>query len=619
MLGRRIRRLRAVQSFVLCLWLVSCLFTLVTVRLQPAKGQTVCTQSATSEIALDDGFALDQALPGIGGCHSCTVWQGVKFTLPEGLTTAVVKATRVYAGGGKGTLVAYVTDEKGDFVSAGVTFLVNGTQWYTVTLPDVVVGNQFWIFIQRTGGGLLQTAVEPFYDSRRDGTSAYGESPARLFGKPPGDFMIRAVIVPEVRVGPGQDYETIQEAVDSVWEGWTIAVDEGTYNENVTVDKSVIIKSVSGPAKTIVQTSPSRPDNNVFTITAGCVALSGFTIQSATYTGRAGVRIENASGCSVYGNVIQNNDYGIYVSEDSAANILLENECKYNAIGIHMDGSENYIHGNNLRGNTAPVGSAVFLSAFGSGNQLRFNTITVEPGTDPNVAASAQAYNQSSTGEVSAIENWWGTATGPANAGGQGPLLGDNIRFDPWLTKQPLRVKTLPTVAGGYTVNAMVEMDVTVLKQGTGTPVVSAASFGENPFGEFPGKPMGKWVDVLFDSSDGVDQVEIRLFYTSEELGALDMKEGSLRFFYWNGEKWQKCSKTGVDKENDYAWARLNLKTKPTPSDLTGTMFAVGVPKSSFAWWLIPVIIVIVLLLLIFIRLVWILLARRGGGYTSID
>ena len=414
-------------------------------------------------------------------------------------------------------------------------------------------------------------------------------------------------------MGQGTDYnyQTIQSAIDSVSDGWNLIVYPGTYSENITVDKSLTIKSLSGPAKTVVQTSPPYSDNNVFRITASCVKLSGFTMQSATYAGRAGVRLEDASGCVVSGNVIQDNSYGIYVSEGSTGNILLENECKFNTTGIYIDGSENYVSGNKVHGNTAPIGSAVFLSSIASGNQLRFNTVTVDPGTAPAVAASPQVYNQNINEQVSAVENWFGTDTGPSNAGGQGPTVGDMVLYDPWLMKQPLRVNTVAASGGDFIMDAKEATSTVVLKNGAGTPIVSTAKFGENPFGKFPGKPIGEWVDVLFSSANGIDQVEIRQYFTADEVATVKLKEGSLRLFWWNGEKWKVCSKTSVDKENDFVWAKLTLKSKPTASDLTGTMFAVGVPKGGFAWWLIPLIIVIVIVALIAFRLLWVLVVKR--------
>jgi parallel beta-helix repeat protein len=585
------------------------------------EAQTPCdtgTGVGTMELKYDDGIAYDVILRGVVSCASCSDYQGVWFTLPEGSSSSVLKGVRVYVVG-SGSIRIHVTDSVYAELMNPVVFAVKGAAaWYDIPLADVAVPSRFSIAVERKGGSVFKLAPEPFYDAHPTGHSWYADGRWDVRGQPPGDYMIRAVIVPTVDVGTGQDYETIQEAVDSVWDGWNIVVHEGTYSENVTVDKSVVIKSASGPAKTIVQTSPAYPDSSVFRITTGCVILSGFTIQGAVNNGRAGVYIDDAANCLISGNVIQDNNYGIYVSEGSTQNILLENECKYNTTGIWVDGSENYLSGNKLHGNTAPIGSAVLLSSIASGNQLRFNTTTVDPGTDHTVAVGPQIFNQNRAQEVSAVENWWGTETGPSNAGGQGPLVGDNIRFDPWLTKQPVRVKTSPAVAGGYVMDARAEMNVTVLKEGVGTPIVSTASFAENPFSKFPGRPF-KWTDVLFKSTDGIDQVEVRVYNTADELAAAKLKEGSLRVFWWNGEKWKVCSKTSVNKKNDFVYARLNLKTKPTSNDLAGTMFAVGVPKGGFAWWLIPLIIVIVLVLLFVFRLLWVLVIKRDGGYTSID
>jgi len=351
------------------------------------------------------------------------------------------------------------------------------------------------------------------------------------------------------------------------------------------------------------------------------VTLSGFTIQSAIHAGRAGVRLEEASGCVISGNVILDNNYGIHVSESSTSNILLENECKYNVTGIYIDGSENCISGNKLHGNTAPIGSAIFLSSIASGNYVRFNTITVDPGTDPAVATGPQLYNQS-TEEVSAIENWWGTDTGPShasNTGGQGPVVGDTVLFAPWLAQQPVRVKTAAARAGPFWLDSRAETSTLVVKQGSGSAFVSAASFAENPVGEFRYKTPGRWIDVLLSSPKGIDEAEIRVYYTADEGNdneVAGLKERSLRLFWWNGDKWKKCSKTGIDKDNDFVWAKLDLKSKPTPNDLAGTMFAVGVPKGGFAWWLIPLIFVLVIIALVLIRLFWVLVVQRGR-YTA--
>jgi hypothetical protein len=193
--------------------------------------------------------------------------------------------------------------------------------------------------------------------------------------------------------------------------------------------------------------------------------------------------------------------------------------------------------------------------------------------------------------------------------------VGDTVLFRPWLAKKPVRVKTAAARAGPFFMDSRSETSTLVVKQGAGTAFVSVASFAENPVGEFKYKTPEKWIDALLSSAKGIDEAEIRVYYTADEGDPNEvagLKEGSLRLFWWNGEKWKKCSKTGVDKDNDFVWARLTLKSKPTTSDLAGTMFAVGVPKGGFAWWLIPLIFVLVIIALVLIRLFWVWVVQRG-------
>lgn len=597
----------AVVGLLLC---VLCSLT----PIQPARGATTPVDvteptppPGTFEIKYDDGIPYRQIWQD-QSCSGCYTWQAVLFTLPQGISTATLVDVYFYGGGGSQTVNIGAFDTAFNRLSKPVSYALSTTAWQKVTIPATVVPHQFWIWLERTN---KSDHAMPYYDMKLNGTDRYWDIPgARSYYVPDGDLMIRAYFMLQADVGPGQEFTTIQAAIDSVWDGWTIVVHDATYDENVTVDKAVIIKSLSGPTETIVRTPHS--DRDVFNISVSGVNLSGFTIEGASAAGASGVHLQEASNCTVSGNVIQDNAYGIYASQNSSNNIILENECRYNGGGIHVDGSQNYISGNNLHGNTSPSGAAVYLSSTAAGNQIRFNSITVDPGTDSAVAGSPQVYNENSGEQVSAVDNWWGADSGPSNAGGQGSAVGGVLNYDPWLTMRPLRVTTVLESGGDFTVDANTEMSTIVIKQGAGTPIVSAASFGDNPFGRFPGKPLGKWTDVLFSSANGVDQVEIRHYYSADEVAALNVREGSLRLFWWNGEKWKVCSKTGVDKKNDFVWAQLNLKTRPTPSDLSGTMFASGIPAGGgFAWWVIPVVIVVLLVLLIVFRLFWVLVVKH--------
>jgi hypothetical protein len=85
-------------------------------------------------------------------------------------------------------------------------------------------------------------------------------------------FVSAEVYVPD-------DYPTIQAAVDAVNAGDTIIVRDGTYTENVNVNKRLTIKSENGPDSTIVQAA--NPNDHVFEVTADDVTISGFMVTGA--------------------------------------------------------------------------------------------------------------------------------------------------------------------------------------------------------------------------------------------------------------------------------------------------------------------------------------------------
>ncbi len=76
------------------------------------------------------------------------------------------------------------------------------------------------------------------------------------------------------------DYETIQAAVDAASSGDTIIVRDGTYIENIGVNRSLTIQSENGPDSTIVRAED--PGYDVFNVTADPVAISGFTAEGET-------------------------------------------------------------------------------------------------------------------------------------------------------------------------------------------------------------------------------------------------------------------------------------------------------------------------------------------------
>ncbi len=189
---------------------------------------------------------------------------------------------------------------------------------------------------------------------------------------------------------PG-DYPTIQEAIDNALEGDKIIVREGTYNENVKVNKRL---TLIGEGEVIVQAE--NPDNHVFEISPNA-NVSGFIAAGATGTKKAGfmlcgcilnninlshntasgnyygILLGNTHNSYIAGNIVSDNNYGIY-SRGSRGNIILENIIKDNVgIGISLDySSSNDIIGNTINNNG---GGGIIFKWISSNNRIASNII----------------------------------------------------------------------------------------------------------------------------------------------------------------------------------------------------------------------------------------------------
>ncbi|NAT10973.1 hypothetical protein C4E22_05435 [ANME-1 cluster archaeon AG-394-G06] len=150
-------------------------------------------------------------------------------------------------------------------------------------------------------------------------------------------------------------FVNIQDAVDNASDGYTIRVDNGTYTENVDVDKQLTIRSEHGAAVTTI--SAPNPNDNVIAVTADHVTISGFNVAGATQ--QAGIYLCNANYCNIANNTVSNNNIGISLST-SGDNTIYNNyfENTNNAIdsgnniwNITKTDGPNIIGGPNLGGN----------------------------------------------------------------------------------------------------------------------------------------------------------------------------------------------------------------------------------------------------------------------------
>lgn len=116
----------------------------------------------------------------------------------------------------------------------------------------------------------------------------------------------------------GYDYTNIYEAINDAADGDTIIVTDGTYTENLIVDKEVIIRSENGAESTIIV--PGLPFMSIVEITANNVTIDGFNTSGAISSN--GIYVNGKSNCTILNNIVTGNNYGIFIagSENTTIN-----------------------------------------------------------------------------------------------------------------------------------------------------------------------------------------------------------------------------------------------------------------------------------------------------------
>ncbi len=167
--------------------------------------------------------------------------------------------------------------------------------------------------------------------------------------------------------GPS-DFSSIQEAIDSplVVDGDTIYVHNGTYYENVVVDKTL---SLVGESKhnTIID---GNGVGNVIHILTHNVNLTGFTIQGSGYGWwEGGIKVD-LGGCNIDRNLVLNNQAGIVLWHSDYNNVT-DNITVLNAYnGIVLSHSTNNIISRNIALNNM---YGISLSDFSIDNTIEGN------------------------------------------------------------------------------------------------------------------------------------------------------------------------------------------------------------------------------------------------------
>ena len=168
---------------------------------------------------------------------------------------------------------------------------------------------------------------------------------------------------------PGANFTTIQAAITNAAPGDSIEVWNGTYYENVVVNKQLNIYSRDGADVTIVNTSGSG--SAITIIVDGCI-INGFNVtRGGTSPTDAGIKVES-SGNIIENNICYENGYDGILLSSSSNNQILNNTCsKNNHHGIDLRTSSNNTIFNNTCSENSYYG---FKSSSSSNNAISNNT-----------------------------------------------------------------------------------------------------------------------------------------------------------------------------------------------------------------------------------------------------
>lgn len=185
--------------------------------------------------------------------------------------------------------------------------------------------------------------------------------------------------VTTVGSGGGENYTSIQEAVNNAQNGDTILVSPGIYRENVKVTKEVSIISNSASENQINRTYVlgAVSNDDVFFVNSSNVTISGFYISGGPSSGEwyeVGIYLDGTDNCSVNSNALIFNDVGIALN-DSQRNYINDNLVGIGYSGIVLVGSSE----NNLSDNwLAANGEGILLN--NSVNNTIFNNTATANG-----------------------------------------------------------------------------------------------------------------------------------------------------------------------------------------------------------------------------------------------
>jgi surface glycoprotein (TIGR04207 family) len=432
------------------------------VRIGDATGVTVVDNTFVQEAVPESSTNTPQGL-----LLSSTVDSEVRNNTFHGVESGQAVLISNNAGNSSGVTVA---DNHVDGFANGVFLYENADE-----IKDVSVTGNDVTNVSDVGITAADTSGSDGFTGVNGADTATNQADALLSSNGVGVVTVdgQTVAADPVTVdddGPS-DYASIQHAVDTVPDGTTVAVHEGTYETFDVETSNVSIVSTAGADNTTLDIGTDRINVNADNVTVSGVSVvfenagiytgndnvsvlnSSFELAEGAETTGYGVRFEGSSSDGVVDNsefVGINNtvegEYGngvVVAAPDGHA--ITNNTFTNNSIGLNV-GSKQAAEQLDVAGNSfTEHGSwAIALNHDASGspqfditrNHIASNEVgilVVQGGTitvsQNDIVDNGLAIQSLTSGTVDATANWWGTQSGPAADAVEG-----DVRTNPFLT-----------------------------------------------------------------------------------------------------------------------------------------------------------------------------------------
>jgi parallel beta-helix repeat protein len=174
-------------------------------------------------------------------------------------------------------------------------------------------------------------------------------------------------------INNGNSFASIQAAINDADIGDELHADSGNYNENIVIDKQLILRGIDiGSGKPVIN---AGWESNAVTISADGVILDGFVVTRAgtkavevlsngntiinnniSSNMKWGIHVNSSNNNEINSNVVNNNKYGIYLSSSSNNKVynnkLIENDVS-SAFDDNLNQWDNGVIGNHYSENNA--------------------------------------------------------------------------------------------------------------------------------------------------------------------------------------------------------------------------------------------------------------------------